>query len=137
MAYAAHKVALMSRSRSTRKPPQDSNLSLSFSLSLFQPTKSLLAHLFANTSPSLGNPNLLHDQPNISLTCHFSAHSPFATYLNPASIVSFVVLPSSFSSLFIRIAAAETPMKSAKMGSVILEIRYGGGAGDILWEWGC
>jgi len=49
------------------------------------------------------------------------------TYLNPASIVSFVECPSSFSSRLIRVTAAERPMKTAKRGSPILEMRWAGG----------
>lgn len=45
-------------------------------------------------------------------------------YLNPASIVSFVLRPNSFSSRLIRVAAADIPMKSAKTGSRLREMRW-------------
>jgi hypothetical protein len=47
-------------------------------------------------------------------------------YLNPASTASVVVLPCSFSSRLIRVAAAERPMKTAKRGSPTLDIRWAG-----------
>lgn len=41
-------------------------------------------------------------------------------YLRPALIVSDLVLPLSFSSRFILVAAADSPMKRAKIGSATL-----------------
>ncbi|KAK1772584.1 hypothetical protein QBC33DRAFT_17949 [Phialemonium atrogriseum] len=51
-----------------------------------------------------------------------SMKSPKESYRRAASIVSFVVLPFPFSSLFILVAAAERPMKTAKMGSATRDI---------------
>jgi hypothetical protein len=45
------------------------------------------------------------------------------SHLKPASIVSFVLWPSSFSSRLIRVAAADKPMNSANIGSATLEMR--------------
>lgn len=41
-------------------------------------------------------------------------------------MVSFVVFPLAFSSRLIRVTAADTPMKTAKMGSATLEMIYAG-----------
>lgn len=48
------------------------------------------------------------------------------TYLKPESTVWDVVLPFSFSSRLIRVAAAESPMNTAKIGSATLEMMYVG-----------
>jgi hypothetical protein len=52
-------------------------------------------------------------------------------YLNPASMVSFVLRPRSFSSRLMRVAAAERPMKRANTGSAALDMRYTG-AGMLM-----
>jgi len=53
-----------------------------------------------------------------------------SAYRQAASSVSFVLRPASFSSRLMRVAAAETPMKSAKRGSRLREMRWAGA--DIL-----
>ncbi len=52
-------------------------------------------------------------------------------YRRAASIISAVVVPFSFSSRLILVAAADRPMNTAKMGSATLEMIYAG-AGIIL-----
>lgn len=47
-------------------------------------------------------------------------------YLRPALIVSDVDLPLSFSSRLILVAAADNPMKRAKIGSATLPMMYVG-----------
>lgn len=58
---------------------------------------------------------------------------PLYTYLNPESTVWEVVLPFSFSSRLILVAAAESPINKAKIGSATLEIMYVG-AGILTIE---
>lgn len=48
------------------------------------------------------------------------------SYRSPASIVSFVVLPLAFSSRLILVAAADSPIKTAKIGSATREMMYVG-----------
>lgn len=47
-------------------------------------------------------------------------------YLSPASMVCWVLCPSSFSCRLIRVAAADRPMTAAKMGSPAFEMRWAG-----------
>jgi hypothetical protein len=115
-----------------------------------------LQTFFPYVSPSLCNPILLCKSLSANafhgiLSPSASRASPLAssataqssllngvkqqTYLKPASIVSFVLRPISFSSRLMRIAAAETPMNSANRGSPIREMRCVGTIGGIvLWE---
>lgn len=50
------------------------------------------------------------------------------SYRRPASIVSFVVFPLAFSSRLILVAAADSPIRTAKMGSATREMMYVGAA---------
>lgn len=58
---------------------------------------------------------------------------PLYTYLKPEFTVWEVVLPFSFSSRLILVAAAESPINTAKIGSATLEIMYVG-AGILAVE---
>lgn len=60
----------------------------------------------------------------VSETLEFAAPKK---YLKAEWIVSCMLLPFSFSSLLIRVIAAEIPIKTAKIGSATLEMRYVGG----------
>lgn len=60
------------------------------------------------------------------------------TYLKPESTVWEVVLPFSFSSRLILVAAAESPINTAKIGSATLEMMYAGaGILDVESPCGC
>ena len=85
---------------------------------------------FAMASPALGNPNLLEKCVR-SGPVNTRERNSWYIYLNPASMVSFVLRPRSFSSRLIRVAAAERPMKRANTGSATLDMRYTG-AGMLM-----
>lgn len=53
-------------------------------------------------------------------------------YLSAASMISFLVLPFSFSSRLMRVTAAPSPIATAKIGSMARDMMYVGGAIFLL-----
>jgi len=67
------------------------------------------------------------DTPKKSKLVDIGKHRREETNLKAELIVSCELLPFSFSSLLMRVAAAESPMKTANTGSASREIRCTGG----------
>jgi hypothetical protein len=127
---------LPSKTSRLHQPKDLNSLPIPRALCPSQPPSSHSPHLVPLASSRLLSPNRLHrssapvtKSPHQHRpTIHPSPHPKYqVTYLKPASTVCCVVCPSSFSSRLMRVAAAESPMNSAKMGSATREIRYVGG----------